>query len=221
MGAGLRYYKKVFINARQTINPTISSSVSTPTKVISLITVDIEVGHKMSGYKQQQWPWAAHFSFLYHHHYLQDGAELRRAWSLPVLGTVQTRAPCPRGPAVRQRRRKRNRECRHLCSVPEEVQHKARGSIQILLESVEAFQVAGIGARAWLWQILKVVGGKVMECFRKQGLKYGNGICWTLGKSASKVFVKCHLKNLPKFTQEGCGRGKCLDASRDLTKQAW
>lgn len=53
MGAGLRYYKKVFINARQNINPAISSSVSAPTKVISMIRVDIEVGHEMGGYRWQ------------------------------------------------------------------------------------------------------------------------------------------------------------------------
>lgn len=35
---------------------------------------------------------------------------------------------------------KRNRECCHLCAVPEEMQHKAWRTIQIL--SVEAFQFA-------------------------------------------------------------------------------
>lgn len=47
--------------------------------------------------------------------------------------------PALRGLQCRQWRWKRGRGCCHLCSLPGEVQHKAQGSIQILLESVEAF----------------------------------------------------------------------------------
>lgn len=64
---------------------------------------------------------------------------------------------------VQSRQRKRNKECCPSCSVPEEAQHKAQESIQILLESVEAFQFAGTGGLAWPRQNWKDIDGKVME----------------------------------------------------------
>lgn len=118
----------------------------------------------------------------------------------------------------RHRRGERNRECHHLCSVLGEVQHQAQGSMQILLESVEAFQFAGSGARAWPWETLKIVCGKVTEHFGKQNLKYRSRMCWTLGKSASEVFVKCRLK---EFAQAYAGRLPGCIVSRDPAKLAW
>lgn len=100
MGAGLRYYKKVFINARQNINPAISSSVSTPTKIISVIRADIEVGHRTGGYRRQRQPWASLLSFLYQHQHLWDGTELGWAWSPPAPASAGIQAPCAQGPAA-------------------------------------------------------------------------------------------------------------------------
>lgn len=116
---------------------------------------------------------------------------LVQSWDEPGVSQHQVlygyKLPDPKGLLPGQRRGKRNRECCHLYSVPEEMQHKARRSVQIL--SVEAFQFAILP-----WQIFKVVGGNVAKRYRKQDLKYRCGIGGTFGKSASKVLVRCHLK---------------------------
>lgn len=209
MGAGLRYYKKVFINARQNINPAISSSVSTPTKVISVIRIDIEVGHETGGYRQQQWPRAAQLSFLYQHQHLWDGTKLGWAWSLPAAGSVGIQAPSAQGPAAwTEEEEKKQGMLSPLLSTRGNAAQGLENNSNPVSRSISIRNFALTDFESSWWQ-------KVAEHYRKQDLKYCHGIWGTLGKSASKVFVKCHLKKNHVTEISGCMK------SWDLTKAAW
>lgn len=66
-----------------------------------------------------------------------------------MLGIVQMQAPCPRGPAVQTEREEKKQGMLSPQLSTRGSAAQGSGSIQILLESVEAFQFAGIGAQAW------------------------------------------------------------------------
>lgn len=66
-----------------------------------------------------------------------------------MLGIVQMQASCPRGAAVQTEGEEKKQGMLSPQLSTRGSAAQGSGSIQILLESVEAFQFAGIGARAW------------------------------------------------------------------------